>query len=75
VDTGTAVLTLNPLNAELNTICHLLALLGAHHILHVSRISINGLVPLDVSLAARSNVQLSYTMLPDSLTATQEKLF
>ena len=27
----------NPLNAELNPICHLLALLGAHHILHVSR--------------------------------------
>jgi hypothetical protein len=27
---------LNPLNAELNPICHLLALLGAHHILHVS---------------------------------------
>jgi len=27
-----------PLNAELNPICHLLALLGAHHILHVSRI-------------------------------------
>jgi hypothetical protein len=31
---------LNPLNAELNPICHLLALLGAHHILHVSRIRI-----------------------------------
>jgi len=30
----------NPLNAELNTICHLLALLGAHHILHVSRIRV-----------------------------------
>ena len=29
---------LNPLNAQLNPICHLLALLGAHHILHVSRI-------------------------------------
>jgi len=28
---------INPLNAELNPICHLLALLGAHHILHVSR--------------------------------------
>ena len=28
----------NPLNTELNPICHLLALLGAHHILHVSRI-------------------------------------
>ena len=32
---------LNPLNAKLNTICHLLALLGAHHILHVSRIRVN----------------------------------
>jgi hypothetical protein len=31
----------NPLNTELNTICHLLALLGAHHILHVSRIRFN----------------------------------
>jgi len=28
------------LNAELNTICHLLALLGAHLILHVSRIRV-----------------------------------
>jgi len=28
----------NPLNTELNPTCHLLALLGAHHILHVSRI-------------------------------------
>jgi len=32
---------LNPLNAELNPICHLLALLGAHHILHISRIRVN----------------------------------
>jgi hypothetical protein len=31
----------NPLNAELNPICHLLALLGAPHILHVSRIRVN----------------------------------
>jgi len=31
----------NPLNAELNPICHLLALLAAHHILHVSRIRVN----------------------------------
>jgi hypothetical protein len=30
----------NPLNAKLNLICHLLALLGAHHILHVSRIRV-----------------------------------
>jgi hypothetical protein len=31
----------NPLNAELNPICHLLALLGAYHFLHVSRIRVN----------------------------------
>jgi len=30
--------TINPLNAKLNPICHLLALIGAHSILHVSRI-------------------------------------
>jgi hypothetical protein len=30
----------NPLNAELNPICHLLVLLGAHPILHVSRIKV-----------------------------------
>ena len=29
------------LNAELNPICYLLALLGAHHFLHVSRIRVN----------------------------------
>jgi hypothetical protein len=33
-------LLLNPLNAELNPICHLLALLGSHHFLHVSRIRV-----------------------------------
>jgi hypothetical protein len=31
----------NPLKAELNPICHLLALLGAHLIFHVSRIRVN----------------------------------
>jgi len=36
-----SVISFNPLNAELNTICHLLALLGAHYILHVSRIRVN----------------------------------
>ena len=34
---------LNPLNAELNPICYLLALLGAHHFLHVSRIRVKSL--------------------------------
>ena len=32
-----------PLNAELNPICHLLALLEAHHILHVSRIRVKNI--------------------------------
>jgi len=36
----TFVAHFNPLNAELNPICHLLALLGARHILHVSRIRV-----------------------------------
>jgi hypothetical protein len=31
---------LNPLKPELNPICYLLALLGAHHFLHVSRIRV-----------------------------------
>jgi len=31
---------LNPLNTQLNRICHLLALLGTHHILHVSKIRV-----------------------------------
>ena len=45
---GTPVLyigrkVLNPLNPELNPICYLLALLGAHHFLHVCRIRIKSL--------------------------------
>ena len=35
------IFCINPLNAELNPICYLLALLGAHHFLHVSRIRVN----------------------------------
>ena len=35
--------SINTLNTQLNSICHLLALLGAHHILHVGRIRINSL--------------------------------
>jgi hypothetical protein len=34
------MITFNPLNAQINPICHLLALLGAHHILHVNRIRV-----------------------------------
>ena len=34
---------INPLNAELNPICYLLALLGVPHFLHVSRIRVKSL--------------------------------
>jgi hypothetical protein len=33
-------ITFGPLNAKLNPICHLLALLGAHSVLHVSRVRV-----------------------------------
>ena len=36
-------LLINPLNPELNPICYLLALLGAHHFLHISRIRVKSL--------------------------------
>ena len=39
----TKQLTFNPLNAKLNPICYLLALLGVHHFLHVSRIRVKSL--------------------------------
>ena len=32
---------INPINAELYLICHLPALSGAHHILHIGRIRVN----------------------------------
>ena len=35
-------LPVNPLNAELNPICHRLALLGAQHIFHVSGLRVKG---------------------------------
>jgi len=39
------------LNTKLNPICHLLALLGAHLILHVSGIRVKGKCLLDVHIA------------------------
>ena len=36
----TVIILINLLNPELNLVCYLLALLGAHHFLHVSRIRV-----------------------------------
>jgi len=52
---------INPLNAELNLVCHLLALLGAHPILHVSRIRVK---PKEHLLAAPSLAYISIIIPP-----------
>jgi hypothetical protein len=52
----------NPLNTDLNSICHLLALLGAHHVLHVSGLRVNidmrDILRLKVSSALPPHSQL-----------------
>jgi len=49
--------SVNPLNAEFNPICHLLTLLGAHHILHLIRIRVN------VAVYCKSHMkQILYTL-------------
>jgi hypothetical protein len=40
-----SVPSINPLNTDLNLICHLLASLETHHILHVSRIRVKQTTP------------------------------
>jgi hypothetical protein len=45
----------NPLNAELNPVCHLLALLGAHPILHISKIRVK---PLSVQIVSFVNCSI-----------------
>jgi len=55
-------LGLNPLNAELNPIWHLLALLGAHHFLHVSTIRVKALhIYIYIYGAPIVNVSRSHT--------------
>jgi hypothetical protein len=44
----TIAVEINSLNAELNPICHLLELLGAHSILHVSRIRVKRISKIDI---------------------------
>jgi hypothetical protein len=54
------------LNAESNPICHLLALSGAHHILHVSRVRVNNVLILAYwskvynSLTKTDTIRMSY---------------
>ena len=48
-------LAFNPLNAKLNPICHLLAMLGAHPILHVSRIRLKNSVKPPSIMSGRTD--------------------
>ena len=65
----------NTLNAELNPICHLLALLRAHHILHVGRIRVKSAGASVQSTTGSRGVRISgsnagYTMFRGSLKGT-----
>jgi len=51
-------LSINLLNAKLNPICHLLALLGAHHILHVSRIRVKHNICKKPTVVSAHSLQL-----------------
>jgi len=46
---------INPLNAELNPIFYLLALLGAHHFLHVSSIRVRSYLNKKVAAPGLDN--------------------
>jgi hypothetical protein len=56
---STVNILLNPLNTELNPICHLLALLGGATIVVVSRLRVN---PWDLSIQTRSEIMLASQM-------------
>jgi hypothetical protein len=48
--------TFNPLNTKLNPLCHLLALLGTHQILLISRIRVNFTHPASLSKGGTTDV-------------------
>ena len=54
---------INPLNAELNPICHLLALL-AHHIFHFSGLRVQEQYTLRHDTVLHTRLQLSLTSCP-----------
>jgi hypothetical protein len=55
-------LNIYTLHAELNPICHLLALLGAHHILHVSRVRVKGLYIINIACFAGEIITITITI-------------
>ena len=62
---------LSPLNAELNAICHLLALVGAHHMLHVSRVGVKNermstVKPCTHTVWSKELIDVHYSSFPAS---------
>ena len=53
------VTNFNPLNAELNPICHLLTLWGAHHIFHVSGLRVKDKSDDPLTLSKNANTKVS----------------
>ena len=62
-------LIINPLNAKLNPICHLLALLGAHHILHVSRISVKWMIVVSHRMRTKACIHCKYGLWNELMTS------
>jgi len=61
---------LNPLNAELNPICHLLALLGGATIVVVSRLRVNGIhyvYNIDILLFYYMNIWINIVSIMDPI--------
>ena len=63
------IASLNPLNATLNPIFHLLALLGAHHILHVSKIKVNVCRLVVMLHNCHRNIRMAFILVINQLDA------
>jgi hypothetical protein len=56
------LLYINPLTAELNPICPLLTLFGAHHIFHISWLRVNFSIYFIGSMVERSDIKDKITV-------------
>jgi hypothetical protein len=66
---------INHLNAQLNPICHLLALLGAHHILHISRLRVNLRSQVTITPTSHLNNSLNIQPIPVHIHHLNDKFF
>jgi hypothetical protein len=67
-------LLINSLNAKLNPICHLLALLGAHHILHVRGVRVNKKIGRDMKGSGRGLIRSLIKHLTGGTDGSSENL-